>query len=272
MQVDLYARCWNDAEMLGFFFRHYDQFVNRYIIFDDGSTDNSVEILRAHPKVDIRPFPAYEDPDSRIISNHKLLEVCWKESKNIADWVIVTDIDEHIWHPNIIGYLKRMKQLGVTLIPALGFDMIQENMPNQDSLLSEVILYGAPSSMYSKANIFSPTHIDNIGFGLGRHISNPSGQIKIPHSDELLLLHYKYIGFNRVLERHKKFLKRQRKKDLENNWGIQYSWGEERLRMEFDSTFDRAINIKNANSWFWERSGEKKWWDNNLKSNRLLSD
>jgi len=32
MRIDLYTRCWNDAHMLGFFFRHYDTLVQRYVI------------------------------------------------------------------------------------------------------------------------------------------------------------------------------------------------------------------------------------------------
>ena len=35
--------------MLGFFFRHYNPFVTRYTIFDGGSDDGSLEILRAYP-------------------------------------------------------------------------------------------------------------------------------------------------------------------------------------------------------------------------------
>ena len=29
--------------MLAFFFRHYDPWVDRYVIYDDGSTDGSLE-------------------------------------------------------------------------------------------------------------------------------------------------------------------------------------------------------------------------------------
>jgi hypothetical protein len=37
--------------MLPYFFRHYDTLVSRYFVFDDGSTDRSVDLLNAHPKV-----------------------------------------------------------------------------------------------------------------------------------------------------------------------------------------------------------------------------
>ena len=76
MWIDLYTRCWNDAAMLGFFFRHYDALVQRYIVFDDGSTDASLDILASNPKVEIRPMPKGENPDSRIISSHAVVDTC----------------------------------------------------------------------------------------------------------------------------------------------------------------------------------------------------
>ncbi len=48
MRVQFYALRWNDARMLGFFFRHNYPFVTRYT-FDGGSDDGSLEILRAYP-------------------------------------------------------------------------------------------------------------------------------------------------------------------------------------------------------------------------------
>ena len=58
--VHLYTICWDEADMLGFFFRHYDPWVDRYIVYDDGSTDGSLDILRAHPKVELRRFARTE--------------------------------------------------------------------------------------------------------------------------------------------------------------------------------------------------------------------
>src|SRR6266481_3219141 len=78
-RVHLYAQCWNDEFMLPYFFRHYDPFVDRYIIFDDGSTDGSLQILTDHPKVELRRF-VRSDPDSFACSEQALSNACWKES------------------------------------------------------------------------------------------------------------------------------------------------------------------------------------------------
>jgi len=45
MEVHLFALCWNECSTLPFFFRHYDRIVSKYFIYDNGSTDGSVEFL-----------------------------------------------------------------------------------------------------------------------------------------------------------------------------------------------------------------------------------
>ena len=97
--VHLYTVCWNEAEMLGCFFRHYDPWVDRYVVYDDGSTDGSVDILNAHPRVELRRFDRVE-ADSFVLSLKRIQDEAWKESRNQADWVVITAIDEHLWVQN----------------------------------------------------------------------------------------------------------------------------------------------------------------------------
>src|SRR5687767_7107410 len=104
MKIHLYAICWNEAKMLGFFFRHYEPLVSRFVIYDNGSTDETVALLRAKPNVEVRPFPKTH-ADSFVLSAKALQDQCWKESRGQADWVIVNAIDEHLHHPGLASYL-----------------------------------------------------------------------------------------------------------------------------------------------------------------------
>jgi Glycosyl transferase family 2 len=91
--------------MLPFFFRHYDPFVDHYVLF--GSTDNTLSLLADHPKVEVRQF-IRSDTESFAFSERSLSNHCWKESRGAADWVIITDTDEHLFHPinaSVSGYL-----------------------------------------------------------------------------------------------------------------------------------------------------------------------
>ena len=261
MKIDLYTRCWNDADMLGFMFRHYDRLVQRYVVFDDGSTDASLDILRSNPKVDLRQMPAYSDPESRVASGLAVLENCWHESRGQADWVIVTDIDEHLWHRDLEAYLLRQKQDGVTIIPALGFQMLSNHFPQPDSLLSEMVTTGAPFPVMNKMNIFSPDDIEATNFTVGRHSASPQGNVIAPAHDELLLLHYKYLGFERTYLRLKQSLTRQRAKDFAFNWGIQYSWSTDELRQNWDEVAAQVVDTSAPDLRLSEMHGEPHWWD-----------
>lgn len=67
-RVHLYTVSWNEQAMLGYFFRHYDRFVDRYVFYDDGSDDGTRERLDAHPRVEVRRFER-TDPHSFRVAN-----------------------------------------------------------------------------------------------------------------------------------------------------------------------------------------------------------
>jgi hypothetical protein len=229
--------------MLPFFFRHYDPFVSRYFIFDDHSSDSSLDLLHGHPNVEVELF-IRSDPDSFTLSEQSISNECWKRSRGLADWVIVTDIDEHLFHPGLTALLARYKALGITIAPALGYQMVSEEFPHPDELLCETRRYGAIWEFYSKLTLFDPAAITEIDFHYGRHRANPSGRVTAPACDELLLLHYKYLGFARTHARHQRQRNGLRSKDLENRWGIQYSWSEEQFRRVWHEFAEKAVDVR----------------------------
>ena len=61
MIVHVYGLCWNEEKMLPYFFKHYDDIADQYFIFDNNSTDNSLSILKANPKVVLDKFEVMGD-------------------------------------------------------------------------------------------------------------------------------------------------------------------------------------------------------------------
>jgi glycosyltransferase involved in cell wall biosynthesis len=231
--IHLYTICWNEEFMLPFFFRHYDEFVDRYVVYDDGSTDNTISILRAHPKVELRSLP-HPGADSHVLAARELRNNCWKESKGNASWVIITAIDEHLYHVNLADYLIKSREKGVTLIPAIGFQMLSTVIPEPGEKLSDRIIRGAPFTEMNKLSLFDPDRIEDTNFTVGRHEAFPTGKIVLPKHDEILNLHYKYLSFDRTYFRHTELQGKLRALDKENQWGIQYAWSKEKLQNEWD--------------------------------------
>ncbi len=255
-RVHLYAQCWNDAPMLPYFFRHCDPVVERYVIFDDGSSDQSREILAAHPKVELRRF-VRSDPTSFALSEQALSNEFWKESRGSADWVIVTDIDEHLYHAAMPDYLRACGNCGVTLIPALGFQMIGEELPGGPERLCDAVRRGAPFDDMMKISLFRPGEIEEINFELGRHRAAPVGNLRVPHRDELLLLHYKYLGLTATQTRHAQLQARLGETDVASRWGYQYEWSPAELAAHWQSFAKRMVDVRGMPS---EIYPLPRWW------------
>lgn len=243
MVVHLYAQCWNDEGMLPFFFRHYDGLVDRYFIYDDGSTDSSWSLLHAHPNVEARRF-VRSVPESFALSEQAFSNQCWKASKAEADWVVVTDLDEHLCHPSWRAYLARCTDDGVTAIPALGFQMVSDSPPKAGERLSVDHPIGEPWVNMMKLSIFDPAAITDINFAPGRHGADPQGRVRVPPVDEMLLLHYKYMGFEETHRRHQRLREGLGSLDVARGWGHKYSWSAEDLRRDWIRSASRAVDIR----------------------------
>ncbi|MCJ2011953.1 glycosyltransferase family 2 protein [Methylobacterium sp. J-076] len=233
--VHLYTVCWDEADMLGFFFRHYDPWVDRYVVYDDGSTDGSRDILRAHPRVELRDF-SRDDPDSFVLSHRTMQNEAWKESRHRADWIVVTAIDEHLHVPGhaMAEYLADEADRGVTLIPALGFDLNHPEMPEDAGLLTGRVTRGRPRIAFNKLSLFKPEALRETGFGPGRHAATPAGDLRLPARDSLVLWHYKHLGFARNAAREAAQADRLGRTDRAEGFGQHYLWGREKLRAFWD--------------------------------------
>lgn len=241
MIIHLYAQCWNDEWMLPFFFRHYDGIVDRYFIHDDSSTDASAYLLKSHPKVQYAQFERTV-PGSFVLSEQAFSNHCWKQSRGKADWVIVTDVDEHLFHQSLAKYLEDCSRKGISLIPALGFQMISDRTPLPNQTLSRDYVFGAPWVQMMKPSIFNPNLIDEIDFAPGRHTACPTGTLKVPDNDELLLFHYKYMGLERTHQLHEQRRTGLGPVDLEHGWGHKYSWSKDALAKDWQVFAENAID------------------------------
>jgi hypothetical protein len=240
LKIHLYTICWNEEYMLRFFFMHYDDIVDKYIVFDDGSTDSTLDILKNHPKVEIRALPRVKQ-DSYVLAAQNLHNSCWKESRHRADWIIITAIDELLYHPDLKAYIRNCEKKGITIIPALGYQMISETLPDPGQKITDSIKKGAPDNAMSKLILFKPGAIKETNYEVGRHKARPTGKVKYPESDELLNLHYKYLSFEYTVQRHQELDNKRGLLDKEKGWGIHYQWSRDELKNKWDLVNTQAV-------------------------------
>jgi hypothetical protein len=221
--VHLHATCWNEERMLPFFFRHYGGLVDRYFIHDNQSTDGSLEILKAHPRVTILPL---------LLEGESMVEACfakvnqfWHPSRGQADWVAVCNIDELFWHVDLARYLRECRSKGITFLESTGYQMVSPSFAKPGENLARTYRRGARDADYDKPAFFNPDAITESGFAIARHGSDPQGNVVRPVTNEILLLHYKYLGMDYVTLRHAELNARRRSRDVERAFGWQYDPG-----------------------------------------------
>jgi hypothetical protein len=240
IRIHLYALCWNEARMLPYFFRHYDSVVDRYFIFDNGSTDGSRELLSKHPKVTLDEFRV--DSASFVLTALEFYDQVWKQSRGQADWVIICNVDEHLYHRNLRRYLASLPR-EVTLIVAEGYEMISDTFPTGKFRLCDRHRTGVPDTQNDKPEILAPDFIQEINFIPGRHEAAPKGLVVTPLKREVKLLHYKCLGPEYLVGRYNELGARLREKDLAEKWGYQYSWPDSEKRDYFQRVKKRAIQV-----------------------------
>ena len=81
--IHLYCLCWNEQRVLPFFFRHYDDLIDRYFVFDNGSTDGTLEMLAAHDRVEVTSFAI--EGESFVETERRLSDTVWQASRDTAD-------------------------------------------------------------------------------------------------------------------------------------------------------------------------------------------
>lgn len=256
MKVHLHTICWNDRPMLDFFFRHYSPLVSRFFIHDDGSDDGSLEYLARRDDVSVEPL-IRTDANSFVLSAKHIYDTSWKRSAD-ADWVIVTNLDEHLHHPDMAHYLERCARDGATIIPSLGYQMITQRFPAPDSVLWRDCVMGAPYAMMSKLQMFNPRAVQETNFSPGRHFASFKGDIRFPETDDVANLHYKYLGVAETYARHTAQAQRLGSIDIEKKWGKRYQWTQERLGKDFEAYIAQLVDItgRDHNA----AHTEPRWW------------
>ncbi|MGE0725624.1 MAG: glycosyltransferase family 2 protein, partial [Alphaproteobacteria bacterium] len=147
LRIHLYVHCWNEETILPHLFRHHS-FVERFVVYDNHSTDATPAIVAAEPRAELRRFDTGETAD--MDAYLRIKNGAWKESRGRADLVIVCDADEFLFHPALDDVLARMRAEDATVLKPAGFDMIGTRAPGPDEDLLRLVPDGARKREFDK--------------------------------------------------------------------------------------------------------------------------
>lgn len=233
MIIEAFAVCYNEALLMPYFIKHYQQFCNKITIFDNHSNDGSKKIAKSLG-ADVRLFGNSQLDDREYL---KVKNNCWKNSR--ADFVIVGDLDEFVYHPEIIDHLRWCKSKGITLPKVDGYNIYSDIVPDTEGQIYEQIRTGFFDKNFSKQAIFSP-RIGEINFGFGCHHNKAKG-VK---GGQLYLLHYRCIGgVELMIERHQMYAKRMCQFNRKRKFGAHYFRTPETLHKEWQKNTNMSKEL-----------------------------
>lgn len=206
MKIWVYALCWNEMRILPFMVDWWKTFADHAVVYDNGSSDGSVEFLRCQaPFVEVRAFGNGKELNDRV--NKEVLNSCWKEHKSgDADFVWCCDMDEIPYVPDGSSFrewCERMESRGETIAKPTGIQMVSTKFPSHEEghLIIEQVTRGAIDRSFSKCCLFSPGEIKDINYHEGHHICKPTGNVRWS-TEPLFLLHCKFLSVDYVLSRY----------------------------------------------------------------------
>lgn len=235
IKIEVFAICYNEEKMLPYFLRYYSQFGD-ITVYDNMSTDNSIEIMKSH-RVNVIPYDTNNQIRDDVYIDIK--NNCYKKSD--SDWVIVCDIDEFVYHKDLLSIIEKSKS---TIIRPTGYEMFSESFPTTDKMIFEEIKTGILYPNSSKMCLFKPQEIE-INFLPGCHNAKPRGNVVIDENTNIKLLHYKHLSRDYVIKRYKIYEKRLSNINKQRNWGKHYYQKEAEINAYFDKNMKASINVVN---------------------------
>ena len=210
-----------------YFIRHYLQYGN-VVIYDNYSTDHSTEIaLDAGATV----FQFNSGNKLRDDLHIQIKNECWKDSK--ANWVCVIDMDEFIYHPDLISILDNTE---FTAFEPRWYEMFSRDFPKTEGQIYEEVTEGYEA--WPKLNLWRPSQLKEINFEPGCHLCKPVGNVKLNYVEsEIKTLHMRHLGPDYIVSRNRDFAKRMSKVNKDNGWGWHLTQSEEEIRKGFEKEF-----------------------------------
>jgi len=241
--VHAFFICYNEENILPHLLKYYSSFCEKIIILDNNSTDKSCEIIESFPNTEIIPFDSNEEFHDGV--HIKLKNHVWKSSVGYADYVILGDADEFLYHENMVDFLIKSKENGITIFKPEGYHMVGDedlNLKPNDNIF-EKVKFGVKTNVLDKPMMFDCNKITNINYGFGCHSAQPQGEVILSTDPSLKMLHFKFLGIENHMLKHKIRGERLSQFNIQNGFGLYYLFNVDEQKADYKTYLNKRIQI-----------------------------
>ncbi len=226
MTIHAYSLAWNEEFMMPFFLNHYGKYCEKIVIFDNESSDSTPSIVRSFPNTEIHTWSS-----NGTINDQMYLDIknsAYKESRGKADWVIVCDTDELLFHPKLWGVLESYQKNGINYPKVRGYEMMPDRIPARGEDLCSTYQVGARFGNLDTRAIFDPSL--DIEYQVGCHAASVSpGAVESEYAD-IALMHYKMLSEDYFIARHRLLGSRLSQYNRDHKIAGHYEWDRRKMR------------------------------------------
>ena len=235
MTIEVHCLLHNEAPILPYFIRHYQRFADIYF-YESDSTDSSPDIARklSCHVIPLKTGNEVNEPVFTAMKNN-----CWKGSS--ADWVIVCDTDEFVYHPDLPGVLRKTS---ATIFLPPEYRMFSEIFPTTPGQIYDEVKNGVPGFPgHNKMILFRPSEIKEMNYAPGCHSASPAGNVLICTLTDIKTLHFHDLSLEYRLSRNAYLASRLSAENIQRGWGSHTLWTREKVTQDFYNDLRACKNI-----------------------------
>lgn len=233
MVVHGHLLCRNEIELVPFVMDYWKRLgVDRLFVWDNGSTDGTIEALKAYDFVTIIPFASEGGYNDEYLLT-TVRNLGWKRmSKDVADWVIVSDFDEVPYFigrndkkdpsfkvsnyedfPDFDGetfrdWLEFLDDEKVSIVRTRMHQLIRKDFPEYKPELMHTYeggRYYDENHRFDKTLLFNCKKVEETNYQLGAHDAQFIARgLFMEYPSEYCMFHLKYLGEDYVINKSKR--------------------------------------------------------------------
>lgn len=243
--------CKNEEDIIPFCIQYWSRIADKVIVYDNHSTDSSVELLSKYDWIEIRTFDS--DGQNDVIQK-QVKEQAYLEFKDQCDILIITDMDEVFYFNDFKAISEAFVSGDYNILMTPIFSLCEDSKPpySEDKLLHQQCHKFYKQKMnhmqgfddYSKLSIFNTKITEKVNMSVGQHYVQTSPQMKIMLSMDGFNLHIdKGLSKSFFIEKRQKMGGNLSETNKRANMCIEYLKSVEELEKEYNEKQKNAFDL-----------------------------
>lgn len=255
MKICWITLCKNEMDILPFVRKYWERISADVIVYDNGSTDGSLEYLSDIPYVTIKHF----DSDGHNDIIHKnVKEQAYLEYKNDYDIIIITDMDEVFFFDDFKAVSEAFIDGGYNVLMTPIISLCEDFKPpfSENKYLHQLCRKFYRQRMnhmkgfddFSKLSIFNTKVTDKVEMSVGQHFVKTLPNMAIMLSNNGFNLHIdKGFGLDYKYKVRQRMYANLSETNKRYGMAIEYADSYEKLEMEYKNNQKNSFDINDNN-------------------------